>query len=75
MLNAIGDTPLVVIDVISQKVYHEAARLKGTYRRLSLADAAGIATAIERGGVFVTSDHHELEVTQKKESLDFFWFR
>jgi len=65
MLNAIDDTPLVVIDVISKKVYHEAARLKGTYRRLSLADAVGIATAIERDGVFVTSDHHELEVIQK----------
>ena len=65
----------MVIDTISQTVYHEAGRLKGTYRRLSLADAIGVASAIERNGVFVTSDHHELEVIQKEESLAFFWFR
>jgi len=75
MMNSIGGTPLTVIETISQRVYHEAARIKGTYRRLSLADAVGIATAIEYAGVFVTSDHHELEVIEKKEYLKFFWFR
>jgi len=34
--------------------FQQAVRLKGTYHRLSLADAVGVATAIERGGVFVT---------------------
>ena len=55
MMNAIPHTPLVIIDTISQDTYHEAARLKGTYRRLSLADAVGVATAIERNGIFVTA--------------------
>ena len=75
MINRIGDTPLVIIDTISQRVYHEAARLKATYHRLSLADAVGLATAIERNGIFVTSDHHELEVIAKKETLNFCWIR
>jgi len=75
MLNSIENTPLIVIDTISQTVYYEAARIKGTYRRLSLADAIGIATSIERSSVFVTSDHHELEVIETKEALRFFWFR
>ena len=75
LLNKINDTPLVIIDTISQPVYHEAARLKGTYHRLSLADAVGIATAIELSAIFVTSDHHELEVIANKETLNFFWFR
>jgi PIN domain nuclease of toxin-antitoxin system len=48
---------------------------QGTYHRLSLADAVGVATAIERGGVFVTADHHELETLANKEILKFFWFR
>jgi PIN domain nuclease of toxin-antitoxin system len=75
MMNTIHYTPLVIIDTISQQAYHEAARLKGTYRRLSLADAVGVATAIELSGVFVTADHHELEVIASKETLNFFWFR
>jgi len=75
MLNTIHHTPLVIIDTISQQAYHEAARLKVTYRRLSLADAVGVATAIELSGVFVTADHHELEIIASKEKLNFLWFR
>ena len=75
MMKKVDDTPLRIIDTISQRVYHEAARIKGMYRRLSLADAVGVATAIEREGVFVTSDHHELESIAQKEMLNFFWFR
>jgi predicted nucleic acid-binding protein len=74
MMNSIYYTPLAVIESISPRVYHEAARLKGTYR-ISLADAVGVATAIERDSIFVTSDHHELEVVAEKEMLNFFWFR
>ena len=75
IVNTIHHTPLVIIDAISQQAYHEAARLKGIYRRLSLADAVGVATAIELSGAFVTSDHHELEIIANKEKLNFFWFR
>jgi len=75
MMNTINSTPLAIIDTVSPRVYHEAARLKGTYHRLSLADAVGVATAIERGGVFVTADHHELEAVASKETLNFLWFR
>ena len=75
MMQKITDTPLNVIDAITQNVYHKAAYLKGTYQRLSLADALGVATAIEHDAVFVTSDHHELETVEQKESLKFYWFR
>jgi predicted nucleic acid-binding protein len=75
MMNIVHSTPLAIIDTISPRVYHEAARLKGTYHRLSLADAIGVATAIECGGIFVTADHHELETVANKEKLNFFWFR
>jgi predicted nucleic acid-binding protein len=56
-------------------VYQEAARLKRTYRRLSLADAVGVATALELSGQFVSSDHHELETIARQERVEFFWFR
>ena len=76
IMEEISKTPLKVISNISQKTYHEAARIKGTHRKLSLADAVGIATAIELSGQFVTSDHHELEAIASKETaLKFFWFR
>jgi len=75
MMNTVYSSPIAVIDTISPQVYHEAARLKGTYHRLSLADAVGVATAIECNGIFVTADHHELETIAIKETLDFFWFR
>jgi PIN domain nuclease of toxin-antitoxin system len=76
IMRAIGETPLEVISTISQQTYSEAARLKGTHRKLSLADAIGVATAAELDGIFVTSDHHELKVIANKEtSIKILWFR
>jgi len=76
IMKVIDETPLVVVSAISQRVYHEAARIKGTHRRLSLADSVGIATADELGGIFVTSDHHELEAIAAKETdIKFLWLR
>jgi PIN domain nuclease of toxin-antitoxin system len=76
IMNAANETPLVVISTISEKVYHEAARIKGTHRKLSLADSVGIATAADLDGAFVTSDHHEVEaIAEKETSFKFHWFR
>lgn len=75
LLTSVYETPLVVINALSPQVYREAARLKGTYRKISLADAVGVATAAELSAYFVTSDHHELEVIARQESSAFFWFR
>ena len=75
ILKPVYTAPLVIINTISPRVYQEAAHLKGTYRRISLADAVGIATASELSGQFVTSDHHELEIIDRQESVEFFWFR
>ena len=76
IMKKIDDTPLVVINTISQQAYNEATRIKATHRKLSLADSVGIATAAELDSIFVTSDHHELEAIAGKEtSLKFLWFR
>ena len=75
-MKAIDETPLEIINTITQKVYDEAARIKGIHRKISLADSVGIATAVALDGIFVTSDHHELEAIASKEiSLKFYWFR
>ena len=76
IMKKIDDTPLIIISTISHQVYNEAARIKGTHHKLSLADSVGIATAAELDGVFVTSDHNELEnIANKEATFKFIWFR
>ena len=74
ILEQIYTMPIQFINTINTDVFSEAVRLKAVYK-CSLADAIGIATAIEFSGTFVTADHHELETVASKERLNFFWFR
>ena len=39
--------------------WREVGRLKGTYRKVSLADCCAIALTKRVGGSLLTSDHHE----------------
>jgi predicted nucleic acid-binding protein len=73
ILAPIGETPLQIIEFVSQPIYKEAARLKGNYK-MSLADAVGLATAIKLKGVFVTADG-ELAEPENREHAPIFWFR
>jgi predicted nucleic acid-binding protein len=73
ILNHIHDLPLQFIDTINKQVFDEASRLKGTYK-MSLGDAIGLATAINLGGLFVSSDG-ELADPETKEHAQIFWFR
>jgi predicted nucleic acid-binding protein len=75
LMPPLNDTPLTIIDRISPLVYQTAARLKGTYRRVSLADCIGLATAADFSATFVTSDHHEIKVIEQREALPILWFR
>jgi len=43
--------------------------------KMSLADSIGLAEAIINKGYFVTADHHELDIVEKKEHLDMIWIR
>jgi predicted nucleic acid-binding protein len=74
-LALLDDFPITVVRTISDDVYLEAARIKAIYKRVSVADAIGIATAESLDAAFVTSDHHELDVVDAKEDLNFYWFR
>jgi len=74
ILEKILSVPIQVVSDISDTVFQQTARLKASYK-CSLADAIGLATAIELSGTFVTADHHELEAVASKETLDFLWFR
>jgi predicted nucleic acid-binding protein len=75
IMRRVDEIPLNIIKEVSDFVYNEAARLKGVYHKISLADAVGLATAASCSARFVTSDHHELEVIERSEAIQFFWFR
>ena len=64
--------PICVVSSVSEEVFQESSRLKASYK-CSIADAIGLATAIVLAGHFVTSDHHELEAVEKKETISFLW--
>jgi predicted nucleic acid-binding protein len=66
--------PVTIIDRVTLPMLDEAARLKASHR-CSLADAAGMALAVNVRGTFVTADHHELDEVEKVESIPFLWFR
>jgi len=74
ILKKVLSVPIQVVSDISDTVFQQTARLKASYK-CSLADAIGLATAIELSGTFVTADHHELEAVVSKETINFLWFR
>jgi len=74
ILENIFYSPIRIISDVSDNIFQQSARLKASYK-CSLADAIGIATAIDLSGIFVTADHHELETVASKETFNFFWFR
>jgi predicted nucleic acid-binding protein len=64
--------PITIIDTISYPVMYEAGRLKTAYN-ISLADSIACAAAKEISGIFVTSDHSELEPVEQHENISFLW--
>jgi predicted nucleic acid-binding protein len=72
VLDAVQYYSIKIIEIISQTVFHEAARLKAAHK-MSLADAIGVATAKEISAQFVTSDHSELEIVEQQEPISFLW--
>jgi PIN domain nuclease of toxin-antitoxin system len=69
------ESTIQIIDTISRPVLDEAARMKAVFRRVSLADTIGMASAVHVDGVFVTSDHHELDAVDRSGSVRFLWIR
>jgi len=42
---------------------------------MSLADSIGLAEALISNGIFVTADHHDLDIVDKNEKIKFLWLR
>jgi len=72
ILENIIASPIQIVSSVSTMIFQQSSRLKASYK-CSLADAVGLATAIELSGQFVTSDHHELEAVSENEPIHFLW--
>ena len=46
---------------VPSALWQAAGKLKGEWKRVSLADCFGLARAMSAAGTLVTSDHHELD--------------
>ena len=74
LLEDIKISPIKIDTEVTDDILIKAGRLKSLYK-MSLADSVGLAETIINDGHFVTSDHHELEIVQKKEKINIIWFR
>ena len=74
MIAHIEASTVYVITEIGKGLLAEAGRLKAT-RRISLADSFALAQAIVLNGILLTSDHHEFDVIEGKEPVEFMWIR
>ena len=74
MLDSIRKTPIEIIHEITDKVFNEAGRLKVDYK-VSLADTIALAEALISGDEFLTADHHEFNMIEGQEKINFHWIR
>jgi PIN domain nuclease of toxin-antitoxin system len=73
-IKTIKESPITVIDTLSDALFNEAGRLKALYK-VSLADAIVLAHGVSDKATVVSSDHHEFDVIDRSENIDFLWLR
>jgi predicted nucleic acid-binding protein len=66
--------PITIKDILTDKIFKEAGRLKSKYK-LSLADSIAVAESIINKGSLVTADHREIEPIEIAEKINVTWFR
>ena len=74
LLNEIEKSPVIIKANLADDVFKEAGKPKATYK-ISLADSIALAEASVSGGTLGTSDHHEFDVIENSENIEFLWIR
>ena len=74
IMTEIKKRPIEVNSEITDEIFVEAGRLKSSYK-ISFADSFALAQALVSGSSLLTSDHHEFDVIESKESIHFAWIR
>jgi predicted nucleic acid-binding protein len=65
---------IISISEFDKSIFPIAGRLKATYK-ISLADSIALAQAVTIGGELLTADHHEFDIIEGKEPIQFHWIR
>jgi len=66
--------PVNIVDTFGDLVFTEAARLKSKFK-MSVADSIALGEAVIRNASLLTSDHHEFDVVEQQEQIQFDWIR
>jgi len=73
-MEEVKQSPIAINHEITDEIFAEAGRLKATYK-ISLADSVALAQSLVSYGVLMTTDHHEFDAVEEKESISFLWLR
>ena len=73
-LTKMKQLPMTINTEISGQLFKEAGRLKASYK-ISLADSIALAQAFILRAKLITSDHHEFDLIEKNEPINFLWIR
>jgi len=67
-------TKIEIIYEITESTIKNAGYYKSRYK-ISLGDSFVLATAKEISAKIISSDHHEFDIIEKSENIDFLWIR
>ncbi len=65
---------IITISEFDKNIFLAAGRFKASYK-ISLADSIALAQASITNGNLMTTDHHEFDTIEGKESIHFYWIR
>ncbi|GBU22179.1 hypothetical protein R80B4_02084 [Fibrobacteres bacterium R8-0-B4] len=68
------ESPIEVLYDTGEDIIIEAGYFKSKYK-ISLGDSFVLATSQLRKARIVSSDHHEFDIIEKSEEVDFLWIR
>jgi len=74
ILSIVENSYIHIYDVLTDALLRQAGSFKASYK-ISLADAMALAQASVEQYVLVTTDHHELDVVDRNNELEFLWVR
>jgi uncharacterized protein len=69
-----NDSPIKILLEVTEKTIRDAGYFKSAYK-ISLGDSFVLATAKLHNAKIISSDHHEFDVIEKQENVNFLWIR
>jgi predicted nucleic acid-binding protein len=69
-----NDSPIRILYEITEDTIRDAGYFKSAYK-ISLGDSFVLATAKLHDAKIISSDHHEFDIIEKQENINFFWIR